>query len=93
MFKNPEGDFAGRLIEAVGLKGTQQGAAQISPLHANFFINLGDATAADVWDLIQLVRERVASKFDVLLELEVELIGDWETMNSNVIHSVSGGQA
>ena len=93
MFKNPEGDYAGRLIEAVGLKGTQQGAAQISPLHANFFINLGDATAADVWDLIQLVRERVASQFDVRLDLEVELIGDWEPMNSNVFHSVSGGQA
>lgn len=93
MFKNPEGDYAGRLIEAVGLKGTQQGAAQISPLHANFFINLGDATAADVWDLIQLVRERVASQFDVRLDLEVELIGDWEPMNSNVIHILSGGQA
>jgi UDP-N-acetylmuramate dehydrogenase len=93
MFKNPEGDYAGRLIEAVGLKGTQQGAAQISPLHANFFINLGDASAADVWDLIQLVRERVASQFDVWLELEVELVGDWETMNSNVIHSLPGGQA
>jgi UDP-N-acetylmuramate dehydrogenase len=93
MFKNPEGDYAGRLIEAVGLKGTQQGAAQISPLHANFFINLGDATAADVWDLIQLVRERVASQFDVRLDLEVELIGDWEAMNSNRIRSVSGGQA
>jgi UDP-N-acetylmuramate dehydrogenase len=93
MFKNPEGDYAGRLIEAVGLKGTQQGAAQISPLHANFFINLGEATAADVWDLIQLVRERVASQFDVRLDLEVELMGDWEPMNSNVMHSVSGGQA
>ncbi|UCF60214.1 MAG: UDP-N-acetylmuramate dehydrogenase [Anaerolineaceae bacterium] len=93
MFKNPEGDYAGRLIEAVGLKGTQQGAAQISPLHANFFINLGDAAAADVWDLIQLVRERVASQFDVWLELEVELVGDWEIMNSNVIHSLPGGQA
>jgi UDP-N-acetylmuramate dehydrogenase len=93
MFKNPEGDYAGRLIEAVGLKGTQQGAAQISPLHANFFINLGDATAADVWDLIQLVRERVASQFDVWLDLEVELIGDWEPMDSNVFHTISGGQA
>lgn len=93
MFKNPEGDYAGRLIEAAGLRGTQQGAAQISPLHANFFINLGDATAADVWDLIQLVRERVGSQFDVRLDLEVELIGDWEPMNSNVIHAHSGGQA
>jgi UDP-N-acetylmuramate dehydrogenase len=92
MFKNPEGDYAGRLIEAAGLKGTQQGAAQISPLHANFFINLGDATAADVWDLIQLVRERVATQFGIELHLEVELIGDWDPMISNVVRTPCGGK-
>jgi UDP-N-acetylmuramate dehydrogenase len=92
MFKNPEGDYAGRLIEAAGLKGIQQGAAQISLLHANFFINLGDATAADVWDLIQIVRERVATQFGVELDLEVELIGDWDPVKSNVVHTPCGGK-
>jgi UDP-N-acetylmuramate dehydrogenase len=77
MFKNPPGDYAGRLIEAVGLKGTQVGGAQISPVHANFFVNTGNATAADVKALVDLVRERVLQRFKVELELEIELIGDW----------------
>lgn len=77
MFKNPPGDFAGRLIEAAGLKGTRIGGAQISSEHANFFINLGDATSADVWQLIQTAQETVSMKFGVRLELEVELVGDW----------------
>jgi UDP-N-acetylmuramate dehydrogenase len=77
MFKNPPGDFAGRLIEAAGLKGSRQGDAQISPLHANFFINLGSATAADVAGLIQLARQTVAEKFDQQLELEIQLLGEW----------------
>jgi UDP-N-acetylmuramate dehydrogenase len=76
-FKNPPGDYAGRLIEAAGLKGTQIGGAQISSLHANFFINTGHATAADVKALIDLARERVRQLFGVDLELEIELIGDW----------------
>ncbi|MGD8760268.1 MAG: UDP-N-acetylmuramate dehydrogenase, partial [Anaerolineales bacterium] len=73
MFKNPPGDFAGRLIEAAGLKGMQQGQAQISQKHANFFLNLGGATADDAWKLIQIARRSVAEKFGVILELEVEL--------------------
>lgn len=77
MFKNPPGDYAGRLIEAAGLKGTQIGGAQISTRHANFFINLGDATAADVYALIQQARQKVAERFGVQLELEIELLGDW----------------
>ena len=77
MFKNPPGDHAGRLIEAAGLKGAQRGGAQISALHANFFVNLGGATAADVWELIELARGEVARKFGVELELEVERIGEW----------------
>jgi UDP-N-acetylmuramate dehydrogenase len=77
MFKNPSGDFAGRLIDAVGLKGMRSGGAQISPLHANFFINAEDATAADVYDLICLARKRVEAEFGINLELEVELIGEW----------------
>ncbi|MCC6956090.1 MAG: UDP-N-acetylmuramate dehydrogenase, partial [Anaerolineales bacterium] len=77
MFKNPAGDYAGRLIEAAGLKGYRIGNVQISPLHANFFINLGDGTASDVYGLILHTREKVAQQFGVQLELEVELLGDW----------------
>lgn len=77
MFKNPPGDYAGRLIEAAGLKGLRQGGAQISPRHANFFVNVGGATAADVWALIEKARSEVARRFGVELELEIERIGDW----------------
>jgi UDP-N-acetylmuramate dehydrogenase len=78
MFKNPEGDFAGRLIDQAGLKGTRVGDAAISSLHANFFINYGNASASDVWELINLARKVVAKKFGIELELEIELIGSWE---------------
>jgi UDP-N-acetylmuramate dehydrogenase len=80
MFKNPQGDFAGRLIEAAGLKGTRQGEAEISSKHANFFVNLGKATAADVWILISRARRVVEEKFGVRLELEVELVGEWGSL-------------
>lgn len=77
MFKNPPGDYAGRLIEAAGLKGARVGEAQISPVHANFFINLGNASAGDIRALIELAQETVLRKFGVALELEIELIGEW----------------
>ncbi len=77
VFKNPEGDFAGRLIESVGLKGTRIGQAEISPRHANFIVNLGGARAADVVALIALARRAVRERYGVELELEVELRGDW----------------
>lgn len=77
MFKNPPGDFAGRLLEAAGLKGTRIGAAEISPLHANFFINHGQARAEDVRALIRLAQKTVAEQFGVELELEIELVGEW----------------
>lgn len=77
MFKNPEGDHAGRLIEAAGLKGTRIGNAEISTVHANFFINHGETRASDIRALIELAQKTVAEKFGVKLELEVELIGDW----------------
>jgi UDP-N-acetylmuramate dehydrogenase len=77
MFKNPPDDFAGKLIEAAGLKGKQVGGAEISRLHANFFINHGTATARDIWQLIQLAREAVLREFGVTLELEIELVGEW----------------
>lgn len=78
MFKNPPGDYAGRLIEAAGLKGFRIGDAQISELHANFFINRGQATASDVYRLIQMAQRAVFEKFGVRLELEIELVGDWQ---------------
>jgi UDP-N-acetylmuramate--alanine ligase len=78
MFKNPPGDYAGRLIEAAGLKGKRINGVQISPLHANFFVNLGKASAANVWELIQLARQTVMDKFGINMELEVELMGEWD---------------
>jgi UDP-N-acetylmuramate dehydrogenase len=77
MFKNPPGDFAGRLIEATGLKGTRVGDVEISPLHGNFFLNRGNATAADIASMIAQVRDQVHERFGVELELEIQFIGDW----------------
>ena len=77
MFKNPPGDYAGRLIEAAELKGTRVGNAEISPVHANFFVNLGGANAKDIYSLICLAREQVRQKFGVTLDLEIELVGEW----------------
>ena len=78
MFKNPAGDAAGRLIEAAGLKGTRIGTAEVSPIHANFFINHGRCRARDVRALIALVEETVQEKFGVELELEIEMVGEWK---------------
>ncbi|WIG58728.1 MAG: UDP-N-acetylenolpyruvoylglucosamine reductase [Ktedonobacterales bacterium] len=77
VFKNPPGDYSGRLIEAVGLKGACSGKAQISPKHANFIVNTGGATAADVVALIARARRTVYDTFGIALELEVEPRGDW----------------
>jgi UDP-N-acetylmuramate dehydrogenase len=81
IFKNPPPDehgkprYAGALIEACGLKGVRHGNAQISEKHANFIINLGNAKATDVLALIELARLEVKKKFDIMLELEIKLIG------------------
>ena len=80
VFKNPAGDYAGRLIEQAGMKGTISGKAQISERHANFIVNLGGASAADVVTLIKEARNHVREKFGVNLELEVELRGEWEAL-------------
>ena len=77
MFKNPPGDYAGRLIESAGLKGTRIGNAEISPLHGNFFINHTNTKAEDIRALIELVQKTVKEKQGVELELEIELIGEW----------------
>jgi UDP-N-acetylmuramate dehydrogenase len=81
MFKNPPGDYAGRLIEAAGLKGARIGEAEISERHANFFINHGNASAIEIWKLIQRSRETVLERFGIALELEIELVGDWTEVN------------
>jgi len=79
IFKNPPGDFAGRLIESAGLKGLRVGSVQVSAVHANFFVNTGDgATASDYSELIRQVRERVAKATGVALELEIQTLGDWD---------------
>ena len=77
MFKNPTGDYAGRLIEAAGLKGMRIGNAEISPVHGNFFINHINTKAEDIRALIVLAQKTVKEKFSVTLELEVELVGEW----------------
>jgi UDP-N-acetylmuramate dehydrogenase len=77
IFKNPPGDFAGRLIEAVGLKGLVQGNAQISEVHANFVVNRGQATAADVLFLAERAKRLVRERFDIALEWEVRRVGDF----------------
>jgi UDP-N-acetylmuramate dehydrogenase len=79
-FVNPPGDFAGRLIEAAGLKGASGGGAQISRLHANFIINpggVGSATASAVWRLIEQVQAVVYQESGIQLTPEVQLVGEW----------------
>ena len=76
-FTNPEGDYAGRLIEVVGLKGHRIGGASISAKHANFIVNHGEATAQDILDLIRLARTRVFEQTGILMEPEVRLMGPW----------------
>jgi UDP-N-acetylmuramate dehydrogenase len=76
IFKNPPGDYAGRLIEQAGLKGATEGQAQISEKHANFIVNLGNATARDVLVLMERVRAAVEERFGVRLEAEVRIWGE-----------------
>ncbi len=76
VFKNPPGEYAGRLVEKAGLKGLRIGGASISPKHGNFIINLGGATAGDVLALIDLIQHRVRDEMEVELELEVQVVGD-----------------
>jgi UDP-N-acetylmuramate dehydrogenase len=77
IFKNPRGDYAGRLVEAAGLKGTRVGGARISERHGNFIVNEGEARAADVQALIQQAQRVVWEGCGVWLEPEVRLVGSW----------------
>jgi UDP-N-acetylmuramate dehydrogenase len=80
MFRNPPGDFAGRLIEAAGLKGKRIGQSQISERHANFIVNLGGAKAEEVRELMELARVEVKKRFGVELVPEVRLLGEWSRL-------------
>lgn len=75
-FTNPPGDFAGRLLEAVGLKGFQVGGVSFSTKHANFIVNAGGATATQVCELIAIAQDRIQSEFGIDLHPEIEVIGE-----------------
>jgi len=74
VFKNPKGDFAGRLIESVGMKGIAKGGIKVSEIHANFFVNTGNGTYDDMLYLINLTKKRVYEKFGVELKEEIKII-------------------
>jgi UDP-N-acetylmuramate dehydrogenase len=79
-FKNPPGDYAGRLIDAAGLRGHRIGGIEVSETHANFFVNrggVGSASAADVVQMIEAVQAIVHDRFGVVLEPEIQWVGDW----------------
>ena len=76
VFRNPPGDHAARLIEQCGLKGAKIGGAQVSEKHANFIVNSGKATAADIENMISMVREEVANQTGIELHTEVKIVGE-----------------
>ena len=80
IFKNPPGTYAGRLIEAAGLKGHVHGGAQVSERHANFIVNTGRASAAEVRQLMEHIQQLVWQKSHIWLEPEVRFVGEWEEM-------------
>lgn len=77
VFRNPDGDYAGRLIEECNLKGYVKGGAKISDMHANFIVNYNNATSSDIKDLIELAKLKVHEKFNIDLKCEQELF-NWE---------------
>ena len=88
IFKNPSDTLAaGYLIDKAGLKGTERGGAAISEKHANFIVNMGGATAADVLYLIKLAKKYVAKKFNINLELEVKLIGFPKAITQDIYYA------
>jgi len=86
IFKNPAGTYAAVAIQECGLKGARRGGAEVSELHANFIINKNHATATDVIELIQFIRQTVFEKKGITLELEVKLVG----FDESTVHSVHG---
>lgn len=84
VFKNPEGDSAGRLVEAAGLKGWRVGGASVSTLHANFFIAEQGATAQDVFDLVHAVRQKVSALFGIDLHPEIRFVGAYDEPSNHI---------
>ena len=80
VFRNPEPQKAGQLIEALGLKGFSLGGAQISPIHANFIVNTGSASAGEIDQLIALVQQRVMEQHSIALHTEVKRLGRFEDL-------------
>ena len=74
VFKNPKGDYAGRLIEAVGMKGMVKGGIKVSEIHANFFVNIGNGSFEDMIYLINLAKKRVYKEFGIKLQEEIKII-------------------
>ena len=74
VFRNPEGDFAGRLIEEIGYKGKSIGGAQVSEKHANFIINTGNATGEEVKELINDIKNKIKEKYNIELKVEQEFV-------------------
>ncbi len=79
VFVNPEGDSAGRLIESLGLKGASVGGAAVSDVHANFIVNTGGATAADVLELVGRVRQSVEDAYGIELRPEIRFLGSFRS--------------
>jgi UDP-N-acetylmuramate dehydrogenase len=78
VFKNPEGGFAGRILDALGAKGMEVGGARVSPVHANFIENTGSATAEDIRQLIQKLQGLARERAGVVLETEIQMAGEWQ---------------
>jgi UDP-N-acetylmuramate dehydrogenase len=91
IFRNPEGEKAGQLIEKVGLKGKKIGDAEISPMHANFIINTGAAQAQDVLELVLMARQAVESNSGIHLIPEIQIIGEWGQKYQPIINSINTG--
>ncbi len=89
-FRNPPGEYAGRLIEAVGLKGHRVGNAMWSDVHANFVVNLGGATARDVVTLVKLARSRVFERFGIRMETEVRPVGEFLAEEREALEAAAG---
>ena len=77
VFKNPTGDYAGRLIDAAGLKGLSVGGARVSHKHGNFILADKNATASDVFNLVNQIKSQVYNKFGVMLKEEIEFLGEF----------------
>jgi UDP-N-acetylmuramate dehydrogenase len=90
IFANPSGDYSGRLIEAVGLKGERSGDAAISTQHANFIVNAGSATSRDVFSLMRRAQDAVWGSFAIWLVPEVQLVGAWDPRDLNALSGPNG---